>query len=326
MENIFKDIELFKEKINEYKKIYLTAHVNPDGDSLGSTLALRSFMENELNLDVTVILEDKIADSFKFLPGVELIKKDTSDIEQIELLITLDCGDKSRLALNKSLVDDAKYIINIDHHVTNNNFGDINFVDVGASSTGEVLYELMNILDKEISKEVATCLYTSISTDTGSFKYTNTTARTHSIVAKLLEKDIDLETINIELYQKRSLEKTKLLMEGIRNLTLLENNTVGIVSVDQKMLDSCGAHSQDTEIIVDFIRAIDTVNLACVVRPIDELTSKASMRSKKDVDVSKIALVFGGGGHAKAAGCTINANVADTKEIITKEILKYLGN
>lgn len=325
MENIFKNMELFKDEIEKYKNIYLTAHVNPDGDSIGSTLALANFMKDKLNKHVTVVIEDNIPSSFKFLPGVESIKTDTSDIKEIDLLITLDCASRDRLALDKSLVDSAKYIINIDHHITNTKFGDMNFVDSSASSTGEVLYEMIKAMNFDINKKIATCLYVSISTDTGSFKYTNTTSNTHLIASKLLEKDIDLETINIELYQKRSLEKTMLLMEGIKQLTLLKNNTVGIVAIDDEILKSCGARTQDSELIVDFIRNIDTINLACVLRPVDKNTTKVSMRSKKDIDVSKIALVFGGGGHAKAAGCTINSNVAEAKEIIIKEILKYLG-
>ena len=325
MENTFKYIETFKEKLDEYDNIYLTAHINPDGDSIGSALALAYFLKNKMNKNVTVALKDNIPTSFKFLPGIDHIVTDTSKIESIDLLITVDCASKDRLALNKSLLDNAKYIINIDHHVTNTRFGDLNFVNSSASSTGEVLYEMIKALGYEINKDIATCLYVSISTDTGSFKYTNTTSNTHLIASKLLEQGIDLETINIELYQKRSLEKTMLLMQSMRDLTLLENNTVGIVAVDQEMLKTSGAKIQDSEIIVDFIRNIDSINLACVLRPIGENTTKASMRSKKNIDVSKIALVFGGGGHAKAAGCTINANISEAKKIITDEILKYLG-
>ena len=325
MENTFKDIDLFREKLNEYKNIYLTAHVNPDGDSIGSALALAYFLKNKMNKDVTVAINDNIPSSFKFLPGIELIVTDTSKIESIDLLITVDCASKDRLALDESLVENAKYVINIDHHVTNTKFGDLNFVNSSASSTGEVLYEMIKTLGYDINKDIATCLYVSISTDTGSFKYTNTTSNTHLIASKLLEQGIDLETINIELYQKRSLEKTKLLMESMQNLTLLENNTVGIVAVDEEILKSSGAKVQDSEIIVDFIRNIDSINLACVLKPITENSTKASFRSKKDIDVSKIALVFGGGGHAKAAGCTINSNISEAKEIITNEILKYLG-
>lgn len=323
MESIFENIGLFKDKIEEYENICLTAHVNPDGDSIGSTLALAKFIENEMNKSVDLVISDEISSSFKFLPGIAEIKK---EIDNIDLLITLDSADIDRLALDKSLIESAKCIINIDHHVTNTNFGDINFVDGKSSSTGEVLYEMMNVLEGEITKDIATCLYTSISTDTGSFKYTNTTSRTHYIASKLLEKEIDLETINIELYQKRSIEKTKLLMEGVKNLTLLENDTVGIVAIDNDILKKCDAAIQDTNMIVDFIRGIDTVNLACLIRPIDENSSKASLRSKKDIDVSKIASVFGGGGHAKAAGCTINSKVSEAKEKIIEEILRYLGD
>lgn len=323
MDKIFEDIDLFKENINKYENICLTAHVNPDGDSIGSTLALAKFIKNEMNKDVNVVISDEISSTFKFLPGISDIKK---EIDNIDLLITLDSADMGRLALDKSLVENAKCIINIDHHVTNTRFGDINFVDGKSSSTGEVLYEMMEILKGEISKDIATCLYVAISTDTGSFKYTNTTSRTHYIASKLLEKDIDLETINIELYQNRSIEKTRLLMEGVKNLTLLENDTVGIVAIDKDILEECNATIQDTNMIVDFIRGIDTVNLACLIRPIDENSSKASLRSKKNIDVSEIVSVFGGGGHAKAAGCTINSNVAEAKEKMTEEILRYLGD
>ena len=323
MKDIFENIDLFKKKINEYENICLTAHVNPDGDSIGSTLALAKFIKNEMGKDVDIVISDEISSSFKFLPGISDVKK---EIDSIDLLITLDSADIGRLALDKSLVENAKCIINIDHHVTNTNFGHINFVDGKSSSTGEVLYEMMEKLGGEITKDIATCLYTSISTDTGSFKYTNTTSRTHYIASKLLEKEIDLETINIELYQKRSIEKTMLLMEGVKHLTLLKEDTVGIVAIDEEILEKCKAKIQDTSMIVDFIRGIDTVNLACLIRPIDENSSKASLRSKKNIDVSKIVSVFGGGGHAKAAGCTINLNVAEAKEAITKEILRYLGD
>lgn len=326
MKDIFRDIDLFKSKINECKDIYLTAHVNPDGDSIGSTLALAGFLKSEMNKDVQILINGDISSNFKFMPGIDKIINDTSAIENIDLLITLDSADIERLALEKRLVDNAKHIVNIDHHITNTNFGNINFVDGSSSSTGQVLYEMMQVLGGHISHDVATCLYVSISTDTGSFKYTNTTSRTHEIASKLLDKEIDLETINIELYQNRSLEETKLLMESIKNLTLLKNDTVGIVAIDDEILKSCKAEIQDTGLIVDFIRNIDVVNLACLIRPIDENSSKASLRSKKDIDVSKIVAVFGGGGHAKAAGCTIHSNVAEAKKKMTEEILRYLGD
>ena len=326
MKNIFKDIGLFKDKLNECKDIYLTAHVNPDGDSVGSMLALAGFLKSELNKNVQILVNGKISSSFKFMPGIDRIISDTSAIDNIDLLITLDSADIDRLALEKRLVKNAKHIVNIDHHITNTNFGHTNFVDGSSSSTGEVLYEMMKLIGGDITRDVATCLYVSISTDTGSFKYTNTTSRTHDIASKLLEKNIDLETINIELYQNRSLEETKLLMESIKHLTLLENDTVGIVAIDNDILEASNAEIQDTGLIVDFIRNIDVVNIACLIRPIDENSSKASLRSKKDVDVSKIVAAFGGGGHAKAAGCTIHSNVAEAKKKITEEILRYLGD
>lgn len=326
MENIFKDFNLFEEKLKETEEIYLTAHINPDGDSIGSILALANLLKNEMNKQVNILIESDISSSFKFLPEIDNIKNNSRDIDNIDLLITLDCGNKDRLALDKNLIDSAKHIVNIDHHITNDLFGDINFVDASASATGEVIYEIIKRLGYSISKDIATCLYVSISTDTGSFKYTNTTSKTHLIASKLLEKDIDLETINIELYQNRSLEKTKLLMEAVKNLTLIKEDTVGVVAIDEGILKENNASIQDTDIIVDFIRNIDVVNLACLIRPIDENTSKASLRSKKDIDVSKIALTFGGGGHAKAAGCTINTNVKEAKDIIINEILRYLGD
>ena len=323
MEVIFEELDLFKAKINSSENICLMSHANPDGDSVGSVLALATFiienMGNEKN--VNIVIKDEIPSNLKFMPNISLIKTDI-EYDKVDLLITLDCASTDRLGIDESILNSIKYTVNIDHHVTNTQFGNINFIDSEASSTGEVVYDLIKSMNYDISKDIATCIYVSMSTDTGSFKYTNTSSKTHLIVSKLLDKHIDLEMINVELYQNRSIEKTMLLMEGIKNLELYEDNKVGIVSISKEILDSCKAKSQDAEIIVNFIRDIDTIQVACSLREIDEGTVKASLRSKQNIDVSKVALKFNGGGHAKAAGCTIYSNLSEAKEQIKREIIK----
>lgn len=318
-------IKSLQQKIEESNIIYLMAHVNPDGDALGSILALGNLIRVKMNKDIKMVIKSELPSSFKFMPNSELIEKDIKENNNIDLLITLDCASLDRLGLQQDELNRFAYIINIDHHVTNTDFGHINIVDEKASSTGEIIFNLINDLNYEISTEIAKCLYVSISTDTGSFKYTNTTSKTHLIASQLLEKNIDLKTINRKLYQSRSLEKTQLLVKGLNNLKLLNNNKVGIVCVDQNLLDSCKAEIEDVDIIVNFIRDIDTVEIACVIKEIEKEIVRVSLRSKGNIDISKVALKFNGGGHAKAAGCTINENIQKAEEKVTEEIKKLFG-
>lgn len=311
------------EKIKSSKKICIASHINPDGDSIGSSLAMGLALKKLKSYNIKIAYIDSIPEQFKFLPGLELLQK--IDInEKFDLLMVLDCGDLDRLGAYKFLVEKADYIVNIDHHISNSKFGKINVVEETASATGELIYNILEAMNVEIDKEIATCLYVAISTDTGSFKYDNTTPTTHKIAAKLLEKDIDLKKVTTEVYQSRSLKKTKLFIKSISTMELYCDNKVAIAEVTQEMLKKIDATLEDIDGIIEFIRDIDTVEVACILKEIGEKEIRVGLRSKKYVDVAKIAQKFNGGGHIRASGCTINDSLNNTKHNLLNEIKKNI--
>lgn len=311
-------IDLAAEAIKEANIIYMASHVQPDGDNIGSLLGLGIALK-KIGKDVKLIETDKVPKDYKFLPRIELIKEYETP-NTFDLFIALDCSDKDRLGLGKEFAEKAQCIINIDHHITNTNFGDINIVDDSAAATGELVYRFIERMGIEIDKDIATCLYTAISTDTGSFMFSNTTYNTHLIVAKLLQKNIDINKININLYQKRSLEKTKLLIATLNNMELYLDGKVALVTVTHELLEANNATLEDTEGIISFVRSIDTVELACLLKEVDQTETKISMRSKEFINVAQVCTNLGGGGHERAAGCTIYKGVKEAKQIILEEI------
>ncbi|NLW22327.1 MAG: bifunctional oligoribonuclease/PAP phosphatase NrnA [Tissierellia bacterium] len=307
--------------INRNKNIFISSHVQPDGDSVGSILALAMAVKAlDRNKNVRIVKVDDIPSDLLFLPNIEMIKE--QDLNQpVDLFISLDSSDMDRLGIGKEFALKAKKIINIDHHVTNDNFGDINIISSSSGATGEIVFDLIKKMGVEIDKEIATCLYTAISMDTGSFMYSNTTYKTHLIAAELLKTGIDINDININIYQSRSIERTNLFIDSLNKLETFLDNKIGIVTVTQEMLKVHNAKMEDTEGIISFVRGIKPIEVACLLKEVDEKEVKVSLRSKKEVDVSKISSKFNGGGHIRAAGCTIYENIAVAKEMILKEIL-----
>ncbi|WIV10904.1 bifunctional oligoribonuclease/PAP phosphatase NrnA [Proteiniborus sp. MB09-C3] len=308
---------------NNNNNICIVSHVNPDGDSIGSVLALGLALKRNGYRNITMLIPDEIPNNLMFLLGIDLIQKEIS-VEKIDLLIALDCGDMERIGINKALLESIDFIINIDHHVTNKGFGDINVVDPCSSSTGEMIYRFLELMKVKLDKDIATSLYVAISTDTGSFKYDNTTPVTHMIVSGLLNIGIDINLININLYQSRSIEKTNLLIASLNTLELLKHKKIALVVVTREMIRKCNATINDADIIIDFIRDIDGVEIACIIKEIDDKLIKVSFRSKNYADVSVIAKNFNGGGHVKASGCTLYSSIEEGKILILEEIEKAL--
>lgn len=316
MSNIpVKILDDIADAIHERDNIYIASHIQPDGDNIGSILAMGLALL-ELNKNVFVLKSDIIPSDYLFLPGIEIIKE-YKEITDLDLFIILDCSDIDRLGINKNLINKANFVINIDHHVTNTNFGDLNFVDSKAAATGELVFRIIEKLNIKFTKEIATNLYTAISTDTGSFKYESVTDKTHEIIAKLLRCGIDHSYINNKLYHSRSLERTNLLIESFLTLNTLADNKAAIVKVTQKMLNRTKTKMEDTEGIISFVRDIDSVEVACLLKEIDDKETKVSLRSKSYIDVAKICEPFNGGGHIRAAGCTIYEDIGTSEKLIS---------
>ncbi len=315
-------IDLAIEKILNSEDIYIASHVQPDGDNLGSILALGIALKS-INKKVYILKTDKIPSDYLFLPLVESIQT-FSEMEKIDLFISLDVSDKNRLGKNAYLIDKAITSINIDHHISNNNFCDINIVDSGASATGELVYRIIKKMNIVIDKNIATCIYTAISSDTGSFMYDNTSYKTHEIISELIKIGIDKSNININLYQNRSIERTMLFINAIGTIEFYFDNKVALVKVTQKMLEDSAANMDDTEGIVSFIREIASVEVAILIKEFNDKEMKVSMRSKRTVDVATICANLGGGGHVRAAGVTIYSSIEHAKELILNEVKKVI--
>lgn len=303
--------------------IAVVSHINPDGDNLGSVLGLGMSLV-QLGKKVDFIKPDIIPDDYNFLPGVERLSGYGELRDKLDLLIVLDCSDPTRLGENQKLIDVAKVVVNVDHHVSNTMFGDILLVDPKASSTGELVFDIIEDLNLPIDEEIATCLYTAITTDTGRFSYQSVTASTHRIAASLYELGINGYEINKRLYQTRSLKRTRLFSRAMAEMELMFEGKGAVVKISRRMLEETGASMEDTEGIVEFLRDTESVEAACILKEMDENLIKASIRTKDPIDANKICGAFGGGGHIRASGCTISATMEEAAALISDEIKRHI--
>jgi phosphoesterase RecJ-like protein len=312
-------------KIKAFSKIGITFHTSADGDSLGSALALLIGLR-KLNKEVYIISKEVIPQAFMFLPHSNEISGEASEpLKDTECVIVLDCGDFKRINSNFKLQDKKFELINIDHHLSNDLYGDLNFVDTSASAVAEIVYEVLSILNVEIDKEIGTCLYTSLLTDTGSFRHSNTTALTHSIAGELINTGINFSDIHRIVFENKKFEQIKFCGEVISNMTTDLNGKVCIMYISKDLTCKYKLESLDTSDVITFGASIDTVEVTILIKEAENGV-KVSLRSKSLVDVSKISEGFKGGGHMRAAGFFTETNFHDTKaklmEILKKELIK----
>ena len=315
----------FSENIIKADDIIIFSHVNPDGDTLGTMLALNIIIKNNFNKTPLMIAAGKIPEIYGFLPDINKVKSinDTDKNKIFDLAIAVDIAAKDRMIEGLPVYEKAKIKINIDHHKTNNNYGDINYVEAEACSAGEVLFDILESLNLKINGDAATCLYTSILTDTGGFRFENTKARTLSKAAKLIEFGADPSYIARKCYESKPKQMVMLLANSLVNAKFLENDKIAYVCITDEIMKKFNAENDHTEGIVEALRQINTTEVSAVLKEVDEQTTKVSLRSK-NIDVSLIASAFNGGGHTFAAGCTIKKPIKIAEEKLILEIKKYL--
>lgn len=309
------------EEIEKAESIVLLTHETPDGDAIGSSLGMKLALRKigkEADLIVT-----KYARTFNFLPNIEEIKT-TSDVEKYDLAISLDCATIKRID-NREYFDKAKKTISIDHHGSNEMYADINYVNPVAPACSEIVLTMLSYFNIEIDKEIGTCLMMGIITDTGGLQYPSTTADTFEYAAELLRKGVDIADIcrrTLQEKTKSNFELQKIIME---NLELLEDGKLAFSYVTKQNLLDVKAEEGDHEGLVNIGRSIEGVEVSAFIRQEDdENIFKISMRSNGKVNVSDVCLMFGGGGHARAAGAKVQGTVQQVKEKIIKEVKKYL--
>jgi phosphoesterase RecJ-like protein len=284
----------------------------PDGDTIGSCLALYRFLVDEGH-EAYIVLDDVIpfdVAGFIHEPIYSVADYDVLKVEA-NLVFCIDFSDLERLGEKRIPLMANLQTINLDHHKTNTYYATINVVDTHASATGEIIFDLIQLSGLPLKKEYAEPIYVAISTDTGSFKYSNTTGRTHSVISKLYETGIEVADINRTLYQNTPFHRLRLHAEAMNHLELYHHNSCALIYVSLEMLDLCHALPQDSDGLVEAIRDIRGMELVVFLKEIEPQIIKVSMRSKKTIDVSAIALGFNGGGHKHAAGFTLNMSLAE---------------
>ncbi len=298
-----------EELIRGAGSIAILGHRNPDGDCIGSCLAALSYIgEHDPEKDVTVYQEPGPR-KYSYLKGFDRICHEVPDNPHVDLCICLDGSDRDMLGKFVVLLDGAARSICLDHHMTNPGYAQENLIVPQASSACEVLYTQLN--EKEISKETAACLYTGIVTDSGVFKYSNTSAATMRIAGKLMEKGIDFERIIDEAFFRKSYLQTQILGRALlESVSFLDGACIFSV-IRKKDMEFYGAEKSDLDGIAEQLRLVDGVEVSIFLSESAPLEYKVSMRSKSYVNVGEIARFFGGGGHQKAAGCTMTGSVHD---------------
>lgn len=289
------------------RTVAITGHTRPDGDCVGSCMGLYNYIiENYPDISVDVYLEP-IADSYKLVKRAEEIKQPGTEPKVYDLFICLDTSQKDRMTKGAGFYFDmAKATVNIDHHVSNTKFARTNHVAAKASSASEVVYDL---LDKDkIGLAAAEALYMGIVCDSGVFKYSSTSEHTMQIAGHLMRIGVDSSRFIDEVFYERTYTQARLLGQALLNsICVFEGRCIYTV-VDREMFERFGADHDDLEGIVEQLRLTKGIEVAILISETEEGTSKFSFRSKRYVDVNKVAAVFGGGGHVRAAGCTVQGN------------------
>lgn len=287
--------------INKSRKIGITYHVSPDGDALGSALALLQGIRM-YGKEAYVISKDLVSDNLSFLPYAEEITGEVlKPSKDTDCVIVLDCGNVERISAD--LKDFKGNVVNIDHHLSNDKYGIVNYVDTEASATAEIIFMLLEKLNIEINEDIAKCLYTSLVTDTGSFRYSNSTERTHIIAGKLVNY-IKHDQIHRNIFDNKPFAKMKLMSLVLGDMELICKDKIVLMKITKDMLESIGEEVQNSSDVVSLGNQIKGVEGCILLKEVDEGV-KVSFRSKDLLDVRKIAENFGGGGHTKASGAFI---------------------
>lgn len=300
-----------REAVDRGRRFLVATHIDPDGDAIGSAFAL-CFALRSLGKDAAVYMRDSIPYRYTFLPKPEPVVREIPK-NGYDTVIVVDCGDLARVGDRHETLNHLGYLINIDHHDTNDAFGQINIVDQRASSSAELLYLILKALGVTFSFEIAVNLYTAVLTDTGSFRYDSTTQRAFSICEEMTRFGVVPSYVAGEVYESHPKERYLLLCRVLGTLEFFLNDRIATAYVTREMFATTGTDREYTEGFVEYIKEIRGIEVACVIRELDNGKFKVSMRSKGNVNVASAAQQFGGGGHQKAAGCTIEGGIDDVK-------------
>ncbi len=307
------------EKIKNARSVAVIPHINEDPDALGSCCAFASVLRS-MGKTAVIYISGAVEKRLDFIGG-DYVIYDMNKKYSHDLCACLDCGDIKRLGNREKLFNEIGNSINIDHHPTNTYFADANCVDGNAAAAAEILYTLFDEMGVRINSEIARYLYIAIASDTGSFKYSNVSPKTMRVAAELLEYDFDNSEVSRRLFDCESLNGALISAEVTTGIRSYEGGKIRVVSVSDELYKKYNLEVKDVPNMVDIPRRIDGTEVAVCIKPQDG-TMRINLRSNGDADVSKIAVKFGGGGHPRAAGCSIDAETIEEAEKLIVEALK----
>ena len=311
--------------LREQQRFVILSHIRPDGDALGSQLALALSLQS-LGKDVAVWNEDGLLEKYNFLPGGNRVTRPPLEPEDFDVAVALDTATQNRLGRSAESVRRAKTWINIDHHQSNPGYGDLAYIDPISPATGQILFELIQSQRLPMDSAIAENLFVAISTDTGSFQYPNTTARTFEIGAELLRSGVNVGRVSQLLYENYPRRRIELLRELLGTMRFEANGRIAAFSLTLDGAAKLGVRAEDNEGLIDHLRAIRGVTVAVFFEELIEGKVRVSLRSKDEaVDVSAICQKFGGGGHKLAAGARVRGALAEVEQLVLNEIITVIG-
>lgn len=318
-------LQRISDLIGRHRTFLITAHERLDGDALGSELALFHMLVG-MGKEATVYNQDRTPENYQFLPASNRIVNDLPPLESVEVAFILDSSELERVGKEAPRIASVPTLINIDHHVSNAGFCETALIDSQASSTGELVCRLAAHMGVAVSREMASCLYTAILTDTGGFRYGNTSQAALLAAAGLVADGADPQWISENVYETNSPAKIRLLAAVLPTLTIDEGGSVGSLTVTQQAITAAGALPEHTEGFVDLPRSIRGVKISILYAELPDGRFKLSMRSKGNVNVERVARAFGGGGHVNAAACRMEGALPDIRRRLLEAIRASLAS
>ncbi len=311
-------------RLDKARSLVLACHQRPDGDTLGAALALAHVLRQQ-GKDVVVLSEDSVPDNYRFIPESDTVLS-TTDRRDFDVGMLVDCEGLTRAGTAADAIRSAKLTACVDHHIPEGEFGDVRVVDRRASSTAEVVVELLDANDVEIDKTAATQLLTGLIADTGAFRFANTAPGTFHTAARLADLGAEASVIAREVYDSRPLRAVKLLGKALCSMETTDDGSIVWAAVTRRDLDELGASDIDTESIINHVTAVKGPKVAILFREIEPDSIRVSLRSRGGIKVNEVAKVFGGGGHTAAAGCTVNASLADAVRLVIEEVERWTAS
>jgi phosphoesterase RecJ-like protein len=323
------DLAAVAEALRSHDRFIVTTHENPDGDALGSLIAM-TFALRELGKEAAMYLfgEVPIPKEYEFMDFAGLMRGPNPDSSDL-VVVALDCANERRLGPETALLEKAKLVVDIDHHHDNTRFGKVNLIVGHASSTGEILADVFKAIGADLTPEIAEALYIAVVTDTGRFQYANTTAKALRLAAELVEAGADVHRVFQGVYENVAFAKLKLVARALENAEVFEGGRVIVSHLERQDFAAAGAEEPYSEGIIDYLRAVEGAELAALIREpptANGPTHRVSLRTTEaDLDVSAIARLSGGGGHRQAAGFSSEASIEEITEFIRREFLAQVN-